>query len=123
MDALHGGFAAHSFSWSGVGLMEKHDLSFWLAVLGAAGVKLLTSEYAGFLKALATVMAAIFSGVMLTEPAMHILGLDPTVYTIPMAILMGLTGENLMRWVMGLTGSLPSDPGKILDLLKRWTGK
>jgi hypothetical protein len=104
-------------------MMEKHDLSFWLAVIGAAGVKLFTSEYTGFLRALTTVVAAIFAAYFFTTPAMTLLGLDEAVYITPMAAIMALTGEGLMRWLMGVSNSLPTDPSKIVDLFKRWAGK
>lgn len=69
-----------------------------------------------------TVLAAIFSAYFFTSPAMHLLGLDPGVYTTVMAAVMALTGEGLMRWAMKMVDGLPSDPGKILDLIKQWRG-
>lgn len=102
--------------------MEKHDLAFWLAVAGATIVKLLTSQYGGPVKLIATVFAALFSAYFFTGPAMHLLGLDPAVYTTIMAAVMCLTGEGLMRWGMKLVDTLPSDPARILDLLKQWRG-
>jgi len=100
--------------------MEKHDLAFWLAVVGATVVKLLTSQYGGTVKMIATVLAAIFSAYFFTAPAMHILGLDPGVYTTVMAAVMALTGEGFMRFAMKLVDSLPSEPSKIIELLKQW---
>lgn len=100
--------------------MEKHDLAFWLAVAGATVVKVLTSQFGGPLKLVATVFAALFSAYFFTAPAMHILGLDPAVYTTMMAAVMALTGEGFMRFGMRLVDSLPSEPSKILDLLRQW---
>jgi len=100
--------------------MEKHDLGFWIAAFGAAVVKLLTSEYGGLLKAIVTVMTAIFSAYFFTTPAMVILGLEPAVYTTAMAAVMALTGEGFMRWVMNVVTSLPSDPNKIVALIRQW---
>jgi hypothetical protein len=100
--------------------MEKHDLAFWLSVAGATMIKLLTSQYGGPLKVLLTVLAAVFSAYFFTIPAMHILGLDPEVYTTVMAAVMAVTGEGLMRWVMKFVDTLPYDPGKLIDLIRRW---
>lgn len=102
--------------------MEKHDLAFWLAVVGATIVKVLTSQFGGPLKLVVTVFAALFSAYFFTGPAMHILGLDPEVYTTVMAAVMALTGEGFMRWFMKLVDTLPSEPGKILDLVRQWRG-
>jgi hypothetical protein len=123
MDALHRSSLHRCTRGDSFSLMEKHNLSFWLAVIGAAGVKLFTSEYTGFLRALTTVVAAVFAAYFFTTPVMTLLGLDPETYTTAMAAIMALTGEGLMRWIMGVSDSLPSDPSKIVDLFKRWTGK
>lgn len=100
--------------------MEKHDLAFWLAVAGATVVKLLTSQYGGPVKMIVTVLAAIFSAYFFTSPAMHLLGLDPGVYTTVMAAVMALTGEGLMRWAMKMVDTFPSDPSNLIELLKQW---
>lgn len=103
-------------------MIEKHDLAFWLAACGATVVKLLTSEYGGPIRLLATVVAAIFSAYFFTAPAMHFLGLDPAVYTTTTAAIMALTGEGFMRWGMRLVDALPSDPARILELVRFWRG-
>lgn len=104
-------------------MIEKHDLAFWLAAGGATVVKILTSEYGGPVRLFATVVAAIFSAYFFTPPAMHILGLDPEVYTTVIAAVMALTGEGLMRWAMRMADSLPSEPSKIIELFRQWRGK
>lgn len=101
-------------------MIEKHDMAFWLAVFGATVVKLLTSEYGGPIRLFATVVAAIFSAYFFTVPAMHVLDLDPEYYTTVTAAVMALTGEGFMRWGMRLVDSLPSDPSKILELIREW---
>lgn len=103
-------------------MMEKHDLAFWLAVVGATLVKVLTSQFGGPVKLVATVFAALFSAYFFTTPAMHFLGLDPEVYTTMMAAVMALTGEGFMRWGMKMVDTLPSDPARILDLIRQWRG-
>lgn len=98
--------------------MEKHDLAFWIAAVGATIVKLFTAPYAGILQAFITVFAAIFSAYFLTEPAMDLLGLDSDVYITAMAALMALTGEGIMRWLIGAS----NDPTKVFDVIRQWRG-
>jgi hypothetical protein len=98
--------------------MEKHDLAFWTAVGGATLVKLVTSPYTGFVRVLATVIAAVFSAYFFTQPAMDALGLDHETYTTAMAALMALTGEGIMRFIINLS----NDPTKALDWIKAWRG-
>jgi hypothetical protein len=99
-------------------MIEKHDLAFWMSVGGATVVKLITSPYAGFVRALATVIAAVFSAYFFTQPAMHFLGLDPETYTTAMAAVMALTGEGAMRFLIQLS----NDPTRAIDILRMWRG-
>lgn len=118
MDALHGGHRTNSRHCNGANLMEKHDMAFWLAAMGATLVKLITAPYTGLWRAVVTVFAAVFSAFFLTSPMMDLLGLAPEIYTTAMAALMALTGEGLMRWLIGAA----NEPTKIIDLLKQWRG-
>lgn len=93
-----------------------HDVSFWISVLGATVIKLLTSPYSSFTRAVLTVFAAMFSAYVFTEPMIHWLGLDPLTYTTPMAALVALTGEGLMRTVI----SFAENPMKAVELYKAW---
>lgn len=98
--------------------MFGHDIGFWLAVIGATLVKLLTSPYHSFLRAAVTVFAAVFAAYIFTEPTVKWLGLEPETYTTPVAALLALTGEGLMR--LGMASS--NDPGKLFELLRQWRG-
>lgn len=118
MDALHGRDCNNPRRCNGASLMEKHDLTFWLAAGGATLVKLVTAPYTGLWRAVVTVFAAVFSAFFLTAPMLDLLGLDPEIYTTAMAALMALTGEGIMRWVVGAA----NEPTKIIDLLRQWRG-
>lgn len=96
--------------------MFGHDLPFWLAVIGATLVKLFTSPFTSFWRALATVFAAVFSAYIFTDPAVAWLDLDPFTYTAPMAALLALTGEGLMRLIMASA----NDPAKLFELFRQW---
>lgn len=96
-----------------------HDFSFWIAVVGAVIVKLITSPYHSFWRAVVTVLAAVFSAWVFTESVVDWFGLDPDTYKTPMAALLALTGEGLMRVLMA--GS--NDPIKLIELWKAWRRK
>ena len=72
------------------------DGRFWLILIGAAVIKALFSERLGIRGVLASFGMAIFSGLVLTDPIMHITGLDVAIRDL---VLLGvaLTGESLMR--------------------------
>ena len=93
-----------------------HDIAFWISVIGATVIKLMTSPFHGPFKALLTVFAAMFAAYIFTEPMVHWLGLDPATYTTPMAALLALSGEGLMRTVMAAA----NDPSKLLELYRAW---
>ncbi len=93
-----------------------HDLSFWISVLGATLIKLFTSQYQSFTRAFLTVFAAMFSAYIFTDPMIHWLALDPITYTTPMAALVALTGEGLMRTLI----SFGENPTKAIELWKAW---
>lgn len=101
-----------------------HDSSFWYAAFGAGVLRVMTSEYEGpwwrwVLKATATLSIAVFVAVVFTKPACAYLGLSLETYGIPMAVLIGVTGENLLRMAMKATG----DFQVLFGAIKAWRGK
>ncbi len=74
-----------------------HELSFWIAVILATIFKLLTSTIVSPLRALITILAAFFAAWAFTDPVIHWLGWDAATYKVPMAALLTLTGEGIMR--------------------------
>ena len=95
------------------------SLAFWVAIIGAIVVKLLTSPYHSLLRAVSTVFAALFAAYIFTDAAVDWIGLDPEKYTVPMAALLALTGEGLMRMVVKIT----SDYKEILNIIREWRGR
>lgn len=96
-----------------------HDLGFWLAVAGAAVFKLLTSPSLSPVRALATVTAALFAAIIFTDPVLNWLALDPLQYKTPIAALIALTGEGLLRSIVSITSS----PEKLIDTFKAILGR
>ena len=82
---------------------EYWDLRFWLAVAGAAFIKLMTSPWHSPTRAVITVSAAVFSAWAFTDPVVDWLKLDPELYRNAVAAVLALTGEGLMRWLINIT--------------------
>lgn len=92
------------------------DWRFWAAVLGAAFVRVVTSENHSLLRSVLTVAMAVFSAWIFTDVTLDYLNLPPATYRNPVAALLALTGEGLMRFAIAAV----NDPRKILDL---WRGR
>lgn len=78
------------------------ELSFWIAVAGATVFKLFSSQHHSLRRTVLTVGAAVFSAWVFTEPLLTFMDWNREVYTAPTAALLALSGESLMRGVMGL---------------------
>jgi hypothetical protein len=101
-----------------------HDTSFWMATFGAAVVRILTAEYNGpallkLLRAVTIVFTAVFAAMVFTDPVCNYLGLNLEIYKVPMAAVLALTGEGIMRAVIRATGDFKF----ILEAIKAWRGK
>lgn len=94
------------------------DHSFWIAVAGATIVKLASSPFHSIYRAMLTGFAAIFTAYVFTDPVVDWLRADPSIYKIPVAALLTLTGEGLMRTAIDLS----NDPSKIIAWWKSWKG-
>lgn len=99
-----------------------NDSSFWLAVLGAATVRLLTAEYQGpwwarLIFILSTYAIALFAAIIFTSPLLHALSLPPDTYTLPIGVLIGLTGQSVMRMLINISWA------QALDAIRAWRGK
>lgn len=96
-----------------------HDISFWLAVLGAAIFKLATSPKMTWLRSVISVFAALFGAWVFTKPVLAFLNLDRDTYVIPVAVLIGLTGEGLGKWMIFAA----NNPKEAIEFLKIWRAK
>lgn len=94
----------------------SEDNAFWIAVIGATVVKLMSSPYHSFARAILTGFAAIFAAYIFTDSVVDWLKADPKVYQIPVAALLALTGEGLMRTIIDLS----NNPQRLLEWWKTW---
>lgn len=79
-----------------------HEPKFWYAVIGATILKLLTSRLHSPAKVLLTVIAAIFTAWVFTDPVLDWMEWEPSTYKAPTAAILALTGEGLVRFVVTL---------------------
>lgn len=100
-------------------MLFGHDIAFWAAAIGAALVKLFTSQYQSLFRSIVTVAAAVFCAVTFTEAALDWFRLSADTYKVPMAALLALTGESLLRLIL----SFVDEPKRILDVIRAWRGK
>lgn len=96
-----------------------HDISVWVAVLLAAVFKLVTSPTMTWFRSLVSVSAALFGAWVFTNPVLFFMELDRDAYTIPVAVLLGLTGEGLMKWAIFAA----NNPKEALDFLRVWRAR
>lgn len=93
------------------------DYRFWIAVLATAAFKIVTSRNVSPTRVCLTVGAALLSAWAFTDALLDWFSLNPDTYQIPVAVLLGLTGEGAMRWLTSLT------PDSLADFINRARGK
>lgn len=94
-----------------------HQQQIWLAIFGAALVKVLLSERLGWKAAIGTWFIAVFSAWLLTPPAVAWFNISPT-YAPAMAALIALLGEQLAKTIVMVS----KDPEFFKDLLRARIG-
>jgi hypothetical protein len=90
------------------------DWKFWIAVLGATLVKMMTSQWQSFTRAVMMIVTAVFCAWAFTDPFLDWWRLDPITYRPAVAALFAVTGEGLIRWLITVT------PDKLFDM---WRGR
>ena len=94
-----------------------HDWSFWVALVGAAFMRVATSPFHSVVRSLLQVLLAVFVGWGFTDPTVDYFHLTPEIYRVPTGILIALTADGLVRWLLSLKTT------DILDLIQRlWGG-
>ncbi|BCH33107.1 hypothetical protein MesoLjLc_50370 [Mesorhizobium sp. L-8-10] len=94
------------------------DPSFWLAVAGATLLKLATSARKSLWQSAIAVFSAVFAAYFFTDAALGWFSLDPATYKNPMAALIALSGEGMMRLVLNVV----NDPKQGINLYRHWRG-
>ena len=100
-------------------MLFGQDNSFWIAAIVAAAIKVAASDKFHIARALITFSTAVFCAWAFTGAILDWMNLKPETYTVPMAALVAVTGENLMRLTMIAT----SDMRHVVTIIKAWRGK
>lgn len=103
----------------------REEASFWIAVITAICVRIFVSINANespkiiALRAVLAFIVGIFSAVIFTDAVLYYRSLDPNIFTIPVAALIALTAESVVRFIVHI---IPKDSRAVVDLLKAWRG-
>ena len=96
-----------------------HNWQFWLAVAGATAFRVLSSPVKPIRFAIAGAFGGIFAAVIFTDPILAYFNASPDTYKVAAAAILTLTGESIMRMIMGIA----KDPTKGIELWKKWREK
>lgn len=83
-----------------------HDWYFWFAVIGSVIIKMASAMKISWYRAAVAGFTAVFSAVVFTDAVVDYLGLPPETYEVPVAVLIGLTGEGIIKQIMLFTEDL-----------------
>ena len=95
-----------------------NSIFFWFVVFGVALFKVATSSTKTRSALALTLIAAVFSAAAFTESVVEYFKLGDTSLQYGVAGLMALTGEHIMRLIVGFA----QEPKKALALWREWKG-
>ena len=102
--------------------LPEIDPAFVLAILGSVVIKLRTSRRLGLVAVCFVVFAAVFSAVAFTDLAAFLLGIGSGNARYGLAALLALTGEGLMRALIGYSNDPKSGVSALAELIRAWRG-
>lgn len=94
------------------------NINFWLAVVGAILVKMITSETHSLKRSITTIITAIFFAWIFTDVTIAHLKLNQETYQIPIAAVLALTGESLARMILSIKSI-----GDLIEIILSFKGK
>lgn len=94
-------------------------IKHWLVIAGAIFMKVLLSENHGWLRAVTSVAASLFSVYAFTDIVVEWLGWDSEAGERFVVVALALTGEEVMRAILKLI----KRPDAIATLIRAWRGK
>ena len=95
-----------------------HDWTFWVALFGAAIVRVLTSPFHSVLRSLAQVLVSVFVAWAFTDAMIDYLHLSPGVYRVPVGALLALTADGIVRAVLAAA----ANPSKAFAFWRKMRG-
>lgn len=103
----------------------REEANFWIAVITAICVRIFVSINTDespkiiALRAVLAFIVGIFSAVIFTDAVLSYRSLDPNIFTVPVAALIALTAESVVRFIVHI---IPKDSKAVIELLKVWKG-
>lgn len=101
-----------------------HDMTFWIVVLSATVLKMITSEkstkegWALIREKVVSFLGAVIPPFVATKGLASWLEVTDDQIILLIAVLLVIMGEGLVRWLVKAS----SEPTKFIDLLKAWRG-
>lgn len=95
------------------------EVKFWIAVLAALAVKMILSTSMSAWQALAASASGLFVAWVFTDPIIAWAGLDSALYRVPIAALLALTGEQIVRRLIRYS----EKPDQLHEDIRKWRGK
>lgn len=94
------------------------DWRYWLAICGAAALKVMWSQTLTKYQALLTFLSGVFTAWVFTDVLIAWAGLDVNVYRVPTAAILALTGEQVVRRIIRYS----QRPGDLKRDIEDWNG-
>lgn len=100
-----------------------YDIRFWLVVIGATIVKVISSPFHSIRRAAIMIFVAFFCAVVFTEPVVDFFGLNRQTYGYGVAAALALTGEGFIRMILQMVEKPEKLSAAISEWFKWWTGR
>jgi uncharacterized membrane protein len=103
-------------------MVDEHGLRFWIAVMIATVIRVLSAPYESFKASLILVVTSVGCAAIFALPLAALLGAtDPNMIG-AIGGLVALSSVGLVKWFLTSIDNLPKDPKGIIDLWKQWLG-
>jgi hypothetical protein len=104
---------------TGAQLFLGHDMQFWVALLLATMVRVVTSPFHNLWRSVVMVVTSVFVAWVFTDPVVDWMHLDPVIYKAPVGALLALTADGLVRIALNAA----ADPAQFLRMWRRLRGQ
>ena len=93
----------------------NNDWTFWLSLVGAALLRVVTSPFHSILRALLQIAVSLVFAWIFTDAVVDYLHLNPAIYRVPMGALLALTADGIVRAILNTAGN----PRTLLSVIFR----
>lgn len=93
----------------------NNDWTFWLALMGAALLRVVTSPFHSIARAILQIAVSLVFAWIFTDAVVDYLHLNPVIYRVPMGALLALTADGIVRAILSTAGN----PKTLLSIIFR----